>query len=111
MRDATLFAGASNELSWCHPATSDTQIITFLRCGATESGTDLHAHPNHVIWGRGGFDKDAFLATGERTLNLIVDPTTAYLVADALESARTGSSGSAHDQIECAEDRLADQDR
>lgn len=48
MRDATLFAGASNELSWRHPATSDTQIITHLRCSAAASGTDLRSHPSDL---------------------------------------------------------------
>jgi hypothetical protein len=72
---------------------------------------DLHAHLNYAIWGRDGFDEDAFLATGERTLSLIDDPTTTYLVADALESARSGQLRIAHDQLERAEGRLAQQDR
>jgi hypothetical protein len=75
-----------------------------------EGVADLHAHLNYAIWGSGGFDEDAFLATGERTLDLIDDSTTTYLVADALESARIGQLRTAHDQIERAEDRLADQD-
>lgn len=79
--------------------------------GDVKGVADLHAHLNYAIWGTGSFHEDAFQATGQRTLDLIDDPTAASLVSDALESARNGQLTTAHNQIERAEDRLADANR